>query len=131
MFAEIIDKYLADIATVMEAADLKDHTGTLAKCGVVLQYIADHLELSKILLNNNADDSFAYRLLSLPKIEDMLTEALSEVSDAKVKEATITFAIHGSYKLLQEWLNDPHRSAAETEAALILELAGRVCAHNI
>lgn len=78
-------------------------------------------------MNNNADDSFASRLLSLPKIEDMLAEALCGVKDEKERKATIDFAIYGSYKLLQDWVNDPGRNDAETEAVLILELAGRVC----
>lgn len=74
--------------------------------------------------------SFASRLLSLPKIEDMLAEALSRVKDEKERKATIDFAIYGSYKLLQDWVNDPSRDNAETEAALILELARRVCVRN-
>lgn len=130
VFTEIEDWYLADIARVIASADIQDHPDVLVKCGLVLQYIADHLELSKILLNNNVDDSFASRLFSLPKIEDMLTEALSGVKDENEKEATIAFAIYGSYKLLQDWVNDPNRSDAKTEAALILELAGRVCVRS-
>ena len=75
----------------------------------------------------NADDLFASRLLSLPKIEDMLAEALSGVKDEKERKSTIDFAIYGSCKLLQDWANDPGGNDAETEAALILEPAGRVC----
>ena len=112
---------------MIASTDIQDHSGVLTKCTLVLQYIVDHLELSKILLNNNVDDSFAPRLFSLPQIESMLAEALSGIKDEKVREATINFAIYGSYKLLQDWVNDPSRSDAETEAALILELAGRVC----
>lgn len=96
----------------------------------MLQYVADHLELSKFLLNNQADDSFAPRLFSLPKIEDMLADALSGVKEEKTKKATIAFAIYGSYKLLQDWVNDPGRIDAKTASALILELAGRVCVRN-
>lgn len=64
------------------------------------------------------------------KIGDMLAEALSGIRDEKEKEATIAFAIYGSYKLLQDWVNDPNRSDAEVEAKLILALAGRVCVRH-
>lgn len=130
VFSEIADQYLADIAGVIASTDIQDHPDVLVRCGLVLQYIVDHLELSKILLNNSVDDSFASRLFSLPKIEDMLSETLSEVKDENEKQATIAFAIYGCYKLLQDWVNNPHRSDAETEASLILELAGRVCVPN-
>lgn len=127
VFTEIADRYLEDISAVIASANIQDHPGVLTKCALVLQYVADHFELSKLLMNNNVDDSFASRLLSLPKIEDMLAEALSGVEDEKERKATIDFAIYGSYKLLQDWVNDPCRNNAEIEAALILELAGRVC----
>lgn len=130
VFTEIAGQYLEDISDVIATADIQDHPGVLAKCALVLQYVADHLELSKLLLNNNVDDSFALRLFSLPKIEDMLAEALSDIKDEKEREATIAFAIYGSYRLLQDWVNDPDRYGAETEAKLMLELAGRVCARN-
>ena len=66
-------------------------------------------------INNNIDETFAQRFFSLPKIEDML------------KTATITFAIHGSYKVLQDWINTPNRISPEEETKLILGLAGKVC----
>ena len=130
VFTEIAGQYLADIAAVIDSADVRNHPGVLAQVTLVLQYMAGHLELSKILLNNHVDESFASRLFSLPKIGDMLAEALSEVKDPEEKEAITAFAIHGSYRLLQNWVNDPHRRNAETASRLILELAGRVCARR-
>ena len=130
VFTEISDQYIADISDVIASADVQDHDGVLVRATLVLQYMADHLDLSKLLLNNNVDGTFAQRLFSLPKIGNMLTEALSGVKDEKEKTAVITFAIHGSYKLLQDWVNDPNRCDAQTEAKLILTLAGRVCVRH-
>lgn len=130
VFTEIADRYLEDIAAVIASADIQDHPGVLAKCALVLQYVEDHLELSKLLLNDYVDDSFASRLFSLPKIGDMLAEALAGIRDEKEREATIHFAIYGSYRLLRDWVNDSDRCGVEIEAALILELAGRVCARK-
>lgn len=78
-------------------------------------------------INNNIDETFAQRFFSLPKIEDMLNTALTEITDEQKKTATITFAIHGSYKVLQDWINTPNRISPEEETKLILGLAGKVC----
>lgn len=58
---------------------------------------------------------------------DMLNTALTEITDEQKKTATITFAIHGSYKVLQDWINTPNRISPEEETKLILGLAGKVC----
>ena len=89
--------------------------------------IQDNPELSSMLMNNDPDETFAQRLFSLPEIEEMLNAALAEIQDEKEKAATIAFAIHGSYKVLQDWINDPDRVSPEEETELILTLAGRVC----
>ena len=39
----------------------------------------------------------------------------------------ISFAIHGSYYLLQEWINSEQRLNPEAQARIILGLARRVC----
>ena len=98
-----------------------------SRVALVLHVIQDNPELSSMLMNNDPDETFAQRLFSLPEIEEMLNAALAEIQDEKEKAATIAFAIHGSYKVLQDWINDPERVSPEEETELILTLAGRVC----
>ena len=40
---------------------------------------------------------------------------------------TVSFAIYGSYEVLQDWINAPDRIAPAEEAELILGLAGKAC----
>ena len=127
MYQEIADRYLNDFAGVIVSANIQDRSDVHARVTLELQYMRDHLELSKLLMNNYVDDSFARRIFALPQLEGMLEEALSGVTDPKRKAAIIMFAIHGGYKLLQDWINDPAPLPPETEAELILELANRVC----
>lgn len=57
----------------------------------------------------------------------MLQTAPTDIPDDKQKAATIAFAIYGSYKVLQDWINDPERISPAEEAERILGLAGKVC----
>ncbi|MGN1104032.1 MAG: hypothetical protein ACI4QI_04075 [Candidatus Coproplasma sp.] len=84
-----------------------------------------------MLINNNVEDTFAKRLFSLPKIEDMLNVALADIQDENTKNATIAFAIYGSYRVLQEWLNNPERISPVEETELMLGLAGKVCSQRV
>lgn len=128
VLSEMEDNYLEQIAAAIQQADVEDKASVRSRVTLVLQFIADNWQLSALLINNNIDEAFAQRLFSLPKIEDMLNTALAGIRDEREKAATVAFAIHGSYKVLQDWINAPHRAAPDEEAELILELAGRVCA---
>lgn len=127
VLSEIAQDYLNDIARTIESADFSDKHGVLRRVALVLQYVAENMELSTMLIDNNIDETFADRLFSLQKIEDMLNEALANVQSAKEKQAVVSFVINGSYKLVQDWINDEARISAEEQAALILKLAQRVC----
>ncbi|MGN1060776.1 MAG: TetR/AcrR family transcriptional regulator [Candidatus Coproplasma sp.] len=131
VLAEMEDVYLGEIAKALEHADVTSKDSVHSRVTLVLRFILDNLELSSMLINNNVEETFAKRLFSLPKIEDMLSVALSAIEDEKIKTATITFAIYGSYKVLQDWLNNPERISPAEETELILGLAGRVCRQNI
>ena len=87
----------------------------------------DNLELSTLLINNNIDETFAQRFFFLPQIEDMLNTSLEGIANEQKKAAMVTLAIHGSYNVLQNWINDPNCMNPAKASALILELAGRVC----
>jgi len=94
---------------------------------LVFQYLEDNLSLSRLLLNSNADPSFAEKLFALPKIGDLMNASLKSCTDSRKKHAVISFAIHGSYHLLQEWINSEQRLCAGEQGRIILGLARRVC----
>lgn len=127
VLAEIGNRYLADIAATLENADFHDRQDIHSRVAVVFRYMEENREFSRLLLRNQPDEGFAQRLFSLPKIEDMLSEALVEVESEEERLATMNFAIYGSYKLLQDWLAQEERPDAEQEAGIVLKLAGAVC----
>ncbi|MGN0478442.1 MAG: TetR/AcrR family transcriptional regulator [Hominenteromicrobium sp.] len=130
VLAEMTDDYLREIAAVMEHADVRDKASVHSRVALILQFIQDNSELSAMLINNNIDETFAQRLFSLPKIGDMLNTALADIPDEREKAATIAFAIYGSYRVLQDWVNDPNRISPAAEAERILGLAAKVCGRS-
>ncbi len=124
---DIASRFLVQIAQQLAEADPENQESVQERVTLVFQYLEDNLSLSRLLLNCNADPSFAEKLFVLPKISDLMNAALKNCDDPEKKRAMISFAIHGSYHLLQEWINSEQRLCAGAQAGLILCLARRVC----
>ena len=124
---DISNRFLAQIAHQLSTADAENQESVQERVTLVFQYLEDNLSISRLLLNSNADPSFAEKLFALPKIGDLMNASLKNCEDTKKKHAIISFAIHGSYYLLQEWINSEQRLCAEAQARIILGLARRVC----
>jgi len=124
---DISQRFLDSVAQCLHDADTESQEGIQNRVILVLRYIEDDLEVSKLLLNNSIDPAFAERLFSLQQITDLLRVALSGCEDEQERNAAISFAIHGSYKLLRDWINAPDRISAEAQAQRMLRLARRVC----
>lgn len=124
---EMSQNYLNAIESTLNSAAIGDHEEAHQRVQIVFHYMEDHLELSRILINNNLDISFHERLFSLPKVTQLLEETLTCVEDQYEKEAIISFAISGSCKLIQDWINAESRISPDQEAKLVLRLAKRVC----
>ncbi len=131
LLADISGRFLDSIARCLKDADGNSQEGIQQRVTLVLHYIEDNLELSALLLNNSIDPTFAERLFSLQQITDLLHLALADCTDEHERRATVAFAIHGSYKLLCDWINDPERISPELQTERILRLARRVCGDSV
>lgn len=127
VLAEIRDWYLRDIAEAIESADLQDPENLWSRVSLVLEYMEQNLEISRLLIHNNIDESFVQRLFSLPKIGDMLAETLKASVSSRAYRDVVSFAISGSYKLVQNWIAEDDRRSPAEMAKLILRLAHAVC----
>ncbi len=124
---DITGRFLSQIAQRLAAADADSQESVQERVTVVFRYLEENLSVSRLLLNSNVDPSFAEKLFSLPKISDLMNASLKSCADPLQKHAVVSFAVHGSYYLLQEWINSDLRPGAEEQAGIILELARRVC----
>jgi AcrR family transcriptional regulator len=127
LLSDISRRFLDSIAERLENADFSDRESVHRRVATVLEYIAENRELSILLINNNIDPSFAERIFSLPKIGDLMEAALTNCGDERKREATVSFVIHGSYKLLQDWINREDRMPPIQQTEMMLDLAHRVC----
>ncbi len=124
---EISGIFLDEIAAVIENAQLDDKESVYGRVTLVLKYIEENIELSKLLFTNNIDPTFSTRLFSLPKITELLENALIDAHDIEYNQAAAKFIIFGSYKLIQDWINVDNRASSEEQSRLMLALAGKVC----
>lgn len=126
VLSDIAAQYLRDISDAIASADVKDPADVTRRVTVVLEYIRNHIELSRMLIGNYVDRDFAMRLISLPKIQDMLSDALDGTQEQERLDC-MAFTVSGSYRLIEEWLNASDPVPPETEAQRILAIARRVC----
>lgn len=124
---EISRRFLGSIAEQLDSADYADRESVHQRVRMVLDYIQENRALAILLINNNVDPGFAERIFSLPKINDLLEAALNGCHDEHRRAATVSFVIQGSYKLLQEWINQENRLPPAAQTELMLSLAQRVC----
>ena len=124
---ELCQQFLNAISQRLKDVKAEDVELVHKRVSAVLEYFEENRECSILLLNNNSESNFAERIFDLPEIGDLLDETLADFKDQRKKEAVRSFTIFGSQRLLQEWVNQDEHVSPEQEAAVILELARRVC----
>lgn len=127
VLSEIRDWYLSDVAQAIESADPKDRDSVPSRVTLVLAYMEKNIDISRLLMQTNIDETFAARLFSLPKIEELLCQSMNEAVNRADYRDVVSFAIYGSYKLIQNWIAANERRSPDEMAALILSLASAVC----
>ena len=130
LLEDICRHFLREISDRLAEADPENQESVQEQIALVLVYIEQHLEASRLLLNNQIAPNVAVRLFSLPKVTAMLDIYGRNCEDPQLRRSAVSFAIYGSYRLLKEWLNaeEAERLPPEQEAALMLTLARRVFA---
>ena len=124
--SQILRKLIRDYI-IHGGQDLAEQESVHRRVAMVLADIAENRELSLLLLNNNPAPGFAKRLFTLPQIGDLFQAALTRCPTEQERAATVSFVIHGSYRLLQEWINQEERLPPDAQTALMLHLAHRAC----
>lgn len=127
LLEDVSRRYLDSVAERLDKADPTSRESVDRRVALVLTYMADNPDLSSLLLNNSADPAFAERLFSLQQITSLLNAALEKCADPAERDAIVSFAIHGSCKLLRDWISSPERISPEEQTRLMLRLARRVC----
>jgi AcrR family transcriptional regulator len=93
----------------------------------ICAYFYRNTEYIRILTDNSVKPDFPQKLFHLSPIRQMLLEKLRGRYDEQSLEFVITFVINGGYHMLREWLHGENHKPPTQIAALILELAEKVC----
>lgn len=96
----------------------------------VLQYMKDHLEFAKLVLDQGNYDLITHITISLPQFDQMVIEHLPKDLDLDSKKAISSFVQHGTVRLIKEWIFSDCLKSPEEEAKLILYIIGRTTGFN-
>ena len=102
--------YLARGEQTIAAADVRDNRGVLQRVTLVLQYAADNEELLPDAHQPQCGPVLSEKLFSCPRSAGLLGTPSPAREDEHRRRAIISFAIHGSYTLIQEWINETPRT---------------------
>ncbi len=127
VLTELTDDFLADLEEKLQGVSPCDREGVQHRVELCLDNAMQNRELTLLLMQHAVGTDFAQRLFSLPGIESLLREKLSDVESETERHACISFVTYGAYQLLREWLNEENPISTAEETELILTLARRVC----
>ncbi|GKX68003.1 TetR/AcrR family transcriptional regulator [Inconstantimicrobium mannanitabidum] len=91
----------------------------------VLEYIKDHVEFIKLVLDQDNYDLMNHIKISLPQFDQMVIRNLPESLELDKKKAIASYVQYGTVRLLKEWIGSDCLKSPEEEAKLILYIAGR------
>ncbi len=124
---EMGDEFLESISQKLSALKENDRESVERQVALCFKSAAENRKLVLLLMEHPYGGEFEERLFALPKIGELLDEALRDCPDEGERNAAVSFAIHGACHLMEEWLKDGCPVSPEEEADLILSLARRVC----
>ena len=88
----------------------------------VLSYAVNNLELCRLLFNNNVDPGFPGRLISLPRVQEMLSQLLAEGYGGDTLKYISCFIVSGGFAIIKEWINQENPDPPETVALLLADI---------
>lgn len=127
LFNDVCAGFLNAISDHLAAADTENTESVREQIEQLLEYMSEHAELTRLLLNNNVNPDFPERVMALPMVKDLSRISIKNCEDDAEREAKISFAIFGSYHLLQKWINRDDRTPPNEQADLILRIAYNAC----
>lgn len=119
----IENELLTEIDGCLGPSDNDNYYNRLEK---VLSYAMDNIELCRLLFNNNVDPEFPGRLISLPRIQEMLSQQLTgRHSEDEVKYISC-FIVNGGFGIMRQWINVENPESPKIIASLINSIFARL-----
>ena len=86
------------------------------------EYMENHLEFGRLIINNNVDPLFPQKLFSLPELRETVLTRCSGQEDGPMQEYLFHFITYGAYRIISMWVNKEQREAPAEIAHLLMRL---------
>ncbi|MDL2288193.1 TetR/AcrR family transcriptional regulator [Oscillospiraceae bacterium OttesenSCG-928-F05] len=116
LLKDIEDVALSQVDNHLADADDDDF---ITRVENVLLYIQSNLELFRLLINNTVDTDFPQRIISLPLIEQILSERLNGQYTPEEFEYIYGFIVSGGFSIVKNWINKEVRESPAEIAGLM------------
>lgn len=97
----------------------EEHAGAEDQFAQMFRYIEEHIELCRILYNNNVDPEFPEMLMNLPRIKIIIAEAIGEHYVGDEVNYIYGFITTGGQSMVKSWINKENRETPEEFARFI------------
>ena len=86
------------------------------------EYLEEHLDFVRLIINNNVDPLFPQKLLNLAAVREAILSKTAGRPDSGLHEYVFNYITYGAYRILCVWLNKDSREPPEEIADLLLSL---------
>ena len=84
------------------------------------EYLENHLEFGRLIINNNADPLFPQKLFSLAVLREVALKKFTGQLDPAMLEYLYNYITYGAYRIICVWLNKEQREPPEIIAQVLI-----------
>ena len=104
------------------SATIREHASDPEKIvKAACEYLEDHLEFGRLIVNNNVDPLFPQKLFSLAALRESVIHTSAGRPDPAEQEYLFNYVIYGAYRIIWLWLNKEHRESPQQMAQLLIQ----------
>ncbi len=111
--------------------DPSDNNNFYIRLEKVLSYAMDNIELCRLLFNNNVDPEFPGKLISLPRIQEMLSQQFNGGYNEDEVKYISCFIVNGGFGIMRQWINAVNPESPKSIASLIDSIFSRLFANAL
>ena len=86
------------------------------------EYLENHLEFGRLIINNNVDPLFPQKLFSLEVLRETVMKRYGNQQDPMLQEYLTDYLTYGAYRIICMWLNKDQRESPAQFAQLLMRL---------
>ena len=88
----------------------------------VCEYLENHREFGRLIINNNVDPLFPQKIFSMPVLREAVLEKNPGQQDAAAREYLFNYLTYGAYSVISLWLKKEQRESPEQIAGMLMHL---------